>query len=95
MHLLINKDMVTINTDVTIYIESFDDAFSVRYELRGAAASEDTDSINTRLRKSFSLGNGVPDAYTEPAILRKAELMKTIFRREYGLSAIIVDLIIR
>ena len=89
--------MVTINTDVTIYIEGEGEgsAYTVRYELRTTLVDTITTNIVNRLRKSFNLDRKLPDAYTESAILRKAELMKSIFRSEYGLSATIVDLITR
>jgi hypothetical protein len=87
--------MVITNTDITIYIEGAGVAYTVRYEVRSTLTDVISASIAVRLRKSFNLNSTIPDAYTEPAILRKADLMKSIFRSEYGLSATIVDLITR
>lgn len=86
---------MTTDADITIYIEGTPESYRVRYEVVTSSTLSNSilNEILQRMRKSFSLGNTVPDAYTIPGILRKAELMKTIFRNEYGLSSIIVRLI--
>ncbi len=85
---------ITQNVDVIIYIEGSGESYTVRYEFRNTL-NLDTNGIAARLRKSFSLGGSISDAFSELGILRKAELMKRIFRNEYGLEAVVVDLIIR
>ena len=89
--------MATVNqdSDITIYIEGDGISYTIRYEVLAALTVENLNSVAERMRKSFNLDRRLPDAFTEPAILRKAELMKSIFRREYGLSSIVVDLITR
>lgn len=81
--------------DVVIFTEGNSvDNYRVTYELRVTLTNEIETAIETRLRKSFSLGQSFPDAYNLRGIDKKATLMQNIFQNEYGLTSVVVSLII-
>lgn len=81
--------------DVVVFTEGNPvDNYRVTYEIRAGLTDDILAAIETRLRKSFSLGQKFPDAYNLRGIDKKAALMQQIFENEYGLTSVVVSLII-
>lgn len=78
------------NEDVTIYVQVVGSTYNLRYELQKQISPAIVRSIDARLLKSFSLGRSFADAYTQPGIDQKAQLMKNIFFHDYGLTAKVI-----
>ncbi len=90
---MVTKFSTNTSSQVAIYITGNEaSGYRITYEFLENVTDEQAIAIRTRLLKSFSLGRQFVDAKLLSGAQRKANLMKTIFRQEYGLLANTVTL---